>query len=237
MKTSLFIVIVISSGALAGLVHGSANLVIVEPYLDSATGIEQQGLLTEGDDEARFWAEYENYRMWQKGGQVIAGILLGVSMGALFGIVYAISRESLPGGSDLGKSLLLAGIMWAVVYFVPFLKYPANLPTVGEPETLAFRTILYLSFVAISGIGAVIFYKISKRFTGRKKLYAFAGYCVLIISSFVILPNSPDDISLSQGLVDGFRIASILGVSAFWVMMGLLFGVLWSKYKPHIHTV
>jgi hypothetical protein len=44
MKTSIFLIIVLVSGALAGLVWGSANLVLVEPYLDEAIGIENQNL-------------------------------------------------------------------------------------------------------------------------------------------------------------------------------------------------
>ncbi len=31
MKSSIFLIIVLVSGAFAGLVHGSANLVLVEP--------------------------------------------------------------------------------------------------------------------------------------------------------------------------------------------------------------
>ena len=45
MKTIVFIVIVLASGAIAGLVHGTVNFAIVEPYLDQAIGIENQNLL------------------------------------------------------------------------------------------------------------------------------------------------------------------------------------------------
>ena len=81
-------------------------------------------------------------------------------MGSLFGIVYALSRNSLPGKNDVTKSVILAGIMWLTIYIIPFLKYPANPPTVGDGETVMLRAILYVSFIALSGIGVVIFYKI-----------------------------------------------------------------------------
>ncbi len=51
MKTSIFLIIVLISGALAGLVHSTSNLVIVEPYLDEAIGIENQNLFDSGEEE------------------------------------------------------------------------------------------------------------------------------------------------------------------------------------------
>jgi hypothetical protein len=55
------------------------------------------------------------------------------------------------------------------IYLIPFLKYPANPPTVGDADTIALRTILYLSFIAISGLGAVGFYQLFKRLQKEKK--------------------------------------------------------------------
>ena len=69
-------------------------------------GIENQSLFASGEaeDNLEFWAEYESYRVWQKSGQVLAGVILGIAMGSLFGIVYALSRNSLPGKNDVTKS-------------------------------------------------------------------------------------------------------------------------------------
>ncbi len=234
MKTSIFLVIVLVSGALAGMVHGSTNLVLVEPYLDEAIGLENQNLFASGeeDDTLEFWIEYEGYRMWQKGGQLLAGVILGTSIGALFGIVFALSRNSLPGNDNIKKALILAGVMWVTIYFIPFLKYPANPPTVGEEETVVLRAILYLSFIAISGFAAVGFYKLSKKFKGNKKLIALIGYAIFISAVFVAMPENPDDVSAPMDLVNGFRIMSILGVSTYWIAVGLILGLLWNRFKP-----
>ncbi len=91
MKTGHFIGIVLLAGCFAGMIHGAANLAIVEPYLDEAIGIENQNLFASGEeiDTPQFWVEYSAYRDWQKGGQVLAGAILGTSIGALFGIVFA----------------------------------------------------------------------------------------------------------------------------------------------------
>jgi predicted cobalt transporter CbtA len=235
MKTSIFLIIVLVSGAFAGLVHGSANLVLVEPYLDEAIGIENQNLFASGeeDDTLEFWIEYEGYREWQKGGQLLAGVILGTSIGSLFGIVFALSRNSLPGDNNVKKALILAGIMWFTIYFIPFLKYPANPPTVGEAETVVLRSILYLSFIAISGFAAVGFYKLSKMFKGNKKLFALVGYSVFVSLVFIAMPENPDEITAPNDLVNGFRIMSVLAVSTYWIAVGIILGILWNRFKSN----
>lgn len=234
MKTFLFIIIVLLSGAFAGFIHGAVNFAIVEPYLDQAIGIENQNLFESGleEDTPEFWVEYEGYRVWQKSGQILAGVILGTSVGSLFGIVFALSKNSLPGNHVVKKSIVLAGIMWFTLYFIPFLKYPANPPTVGDSETIVLRAILYLSFIAISGIGVLAFYKLSKRFQNNKKLVALIGYGVFISVIFVIMPENPDEITAPMDLVNEFRIMSVLGISSFWISIGLILGLFWNRFEP-----
>ena len=231
MKTIVFITIVLVSGALAGLVHGTVNFAIVEPYLDQAIGIENESLFASGEaeDNLEFWAEYESYRIWQKSGQVLAGVILGIAMGSLFGIVYALSRNSLPGKNDVAKAVVLSGIMWVTLYLIPFLKYPANPPTVGDADTVVLRTILYVSFIAISGIGAFAFYKLSTKFQNNKKYLGVFGYVGFIVIVFFIMPENPDEITAPMNLVNEFRLVSILGVSSFWASVGLILGLFWKK--------
>jgi len=234
MRTAIFLAIVLVSGALAGTIHGIANLAIVEPYLDEAIGIENQNLFASGEaeDTPQFWVEYSSYRDWQKGGQVLAGAILGTSMGALFGIVYALSRNSLPGKNDLRKTFTLAAIMWVTIYFIPFLKYPANPPTVGDPETVVLRSILYLSFIAISGFGAVGFYQLYKRLQSKSKIAAFVGYGVFIGIVFVLMPPNPDEVTAPMDLVNGFRAMSVVAVSVFWISIAAILGTFWHKFRP-----
>ncbi|WP_420545428.1 CbtA family protein [Nitrosopumilus sp.] len=238
MKTSLFIIIVLVSGAFAGLIHGTVNFAIVEPYLDQAIGIENQNLFASGEEEdtSEFWVEYEGYRDWQKSGQILAGVILGMSIGSLFGIVFALSRKSLPGNNDIKKAVLLAGIMWFTLYLIPFLKYPANPPTVGDGETVVLRAILYLSFIAISGLGAFGFYKLSKKFQKNKKLLALVGYGVFISTVFVAMPENPDEVTAPLNLVNEFRIMSVLGVTSFWASVGIILGIFWNKLNSKEET-
>jgi predicted cobalt transporter CbtA len=239
VKTLLFIIIVLLSGAFAGFIHGVVNFAIVEPYLDQAIGIENQNLFASGNEEdtPQFWAEYDGYRDWQKSGQILAGIILGVSMGSLFGIVFALSRSSLPGSNNVKKSIILACVMWFTLVFIPFLKYPANPPTVGDVDTVVLRSILYLSFIAISGIGAVSFYQISKKLKGNKKFAVLIGYGVFITIAFVAMPENPDEITAPMSLVNEFRLMSILGIFSYWISVGIILGLFWHRFEPHKEAI
>lgn len=229
MKTSLFIAVVLLSGATAGLVHGMVNLAIVEPFLDSAINIENQNLFASGEekDTPEFWVNYYSYRIWQKGGEVLAGTILGMAIGALFGLVFGFARHSLPGKSFIKKALVLTLIMSVTLYAIPFAKYPANPPTVGDPETITLRQTLYVAFIAISGLGALGFYQIYKRV--NKKAIAFAGYAGLMIAAFLGMPQNPDPVNINADLLAGFRAASIVGVASFWGTVALVLGALWQK--------
>ena len=236
MKTGIFVLIVLLSGCFAGTIYGTLNLIIVEPYLDDAINIENQNLFSSGEeiDGPQFWVEYYEYRSWQKGGQILAGAILGTSIGSLFGIVYALSKKSLPSRNNIGKTLILAGLMWFTLFVIPFLKYPANPPTVGDGETVVLRGILYLTLIAISGFLAIGFFQIFKRLKAKNRILPVIGYGVLISLVFFVMPENPDEISTSMELVNGFRVVAFLTGTVFWFTLALFLGVFWQKTNPDL---
>jgi hypothetical protein len=228
---------VLVSGFTAGIAHGLINLVIVEPFLDRAIGLENQNLFGSGEamDTPEFWEEFNTYRIWQKQGEVLAGGILGLSIGALFGLVFAYSRHALPSQNHIKKALVLAGIMWFTIFFIPFLKYPANPPTVGDPETIVLRTMLYVSFVALSGLGALGFSRVYKKIRDpARKLVVPLGYAIYISLVFVLMPENPDEVIAPLDLLNGFRIASASTVTIFWILNAIILGTLWQKLQPHM---
>ena len=236
MKTGLFIVIVLLSGCFAGTIYGALNLLIVEPYLDDAINIENQQLFSTGEeiDGPQVWVEYYEYRSWLKGGEVLAGAILGTSIGSLFGIVYALSKKSLPSGNNIGKTMILAGLMWFTLFVIPFLKYPANPPTVGDGETVVLRGILYLALIAISGFMAIGFYQIFKRVKAKNRILPIIGYGILMTLVFFVMPENPDEIYTSMELVNNFRIVVFLTGTVFLFTLALFLGVFWQKTNPDL---
>lgn len=147
MKTITFIAITLAAGAIAGTLFSIINMGIVEPCIDRAIDIENQNAAAAG--EMIDPVEYRDYRIWQKGAEIAAGTILGTSIGALFGVVCAYCRKSIPSSSNKSKALVLAGVMWLVLFVVPVLKYPANPPAVGNPWTIHYRQGLYITYLAI----------------------------------------------------------------------------------------
>ncbi len=237
MKSLHFLTVVLIAGLLAGLIHGFANIVLVEPFLDTAIGIENQRMFTSGEakDTPEFWKTYSDYRLWQKQGSIIGGAMLGVATGSLFGLVFAYSRHVLPSQSEIKKALLLAAIMWTSIFFIPFLKYPANPPTVGDPSTIALRTTLYVVFLALSGFGALGFSILYKKMQ-RKRSLAFLGYAVFVGIAFIVMPPYPDKITISMDLVNGFRMASLITMTIYWIANAIILGLLWKKFQPNSVT-
>lgn len=230
MKTLTFIAITLFSGALAGIVLAIVNQAIVEPYIERAIAIENQRAQAKG--EMINPIDFEAYRVWQKGGSVAAGAVLGMSYGALFGLVFAYGRNSLPGSTNVKKALVLAGIMWFVLYVVVELKYPANPPAVGDPATIGLRQSLWIAMISISGLSALGLSFIRKR-AGMPKFAPPAIYAAIVVAAFFALPANPDAITAPMDLVNGFRIASGATMTMFWFMMGAILGVLWDRTRPH----
>src|SRR5215510_9181540 len=153
LKTLTFIAITLLSGAIAGALLAIINQGLVEPYIDQAINIENQNAMAQG--EVINPQEFNAYRIWQKSGEIAAGTILGISLGALFGVVFAFARDSIPGSNNKKKALILAAVMLLVVYIVPALKYPANPPAVGDPVTIYYRQTLYIAMLSISGSSAL----------------------------------------------------------------------------------
>lgn len=250
LRQGSLIGIIVLAGAAAGTIHGAANLAMVEPFLDIAIEAENTALFESGEasDTVEFRAQYEQYRMWQKGGQVLAGAILGAAFGSLFGIVYALSRASLPGRHDIGKALALAGIMWVVVFLVPFAKYPAELPATGDPDTVDDRLMLYAGLMAVSGAAAVGSHRLYGAVRragggvgcGRRALagaVAVLAYAAAVSAAWAAFPDAgdlgPAGPAGGQEAVPAdtaaFRAASIAGVGVFWASAAVILGALWRR--------
>jgi predicted cobalt transporter CbtA len=61
-------------------------------------------------------------------------------------------------------------------------------------------------------------------------------YTIIMIGAFVVVPPSPDEITAPMDLVNGFRIASMFTMGIFWIILGITFGFIWDKIRPHDPT-
>ena len=233
MKSLTFIFVSLLSGVIAGVILAGVNYFVAEPFIDQAIGIEVDNSIASG--EVVDFDELSTYRVWQKEGTFAAGAFLGFTYGAILGIVYVISRKYLPSSDDRKKALILAAIMCLSLYIVPFIKYPANPPAVGDPETIGLRDSLYTSYQLASGLIAlgvsILVYKLRK--ISYIKYVIPIIYLGLVAFIYAVFPANPDEITAPMDLVNAFRAVTFGTMVMFYLVLGAIFGIMWNKFKPH----
>jgi hypothetical protein len=218
-----------AAGLLAGLLAGLFAFLVGEPILDRAIALE----------EASAGAHHEEVfsRSTQKVGLFFATGLFGVTVGGVFGIVYTFFRERLAAGSDLKRSISLAGAIFAGAFLVPFFKYPANPPSVGDPSTIGERTAAYFMLVAFSLFAILLAWLAARTLrargagASRRRLIVGAGLVVVVGVLFLLLPAAPSAGGFPSGTLWAFRLSSFGTQLAFWAGLGLLFGVLCERAR------
>jgi hypothetical protein len=227
-----------AAGLLAGLLAGLFAFFVGEPTLDRAIALEESAHAHEGGGHAHGGGEAEIFsRPTQKAGLFFATGLFGVTVGGIFGIGYAFFRERLSAGSDLKRSISLAGAIFAGAFVIPFLKYPANPPSVGDPSTIRERTAAYFALVALSLLAILSAWLAARMLRARgvdallRRLMVGAGLVVVVGVLFLLSPAAPSAGGFPSGTLWAFRLSSLGTQLAFWAGLGLLFGVLCERAR------
>lgn len=236
MKALTLVGITLSSGVIAGIILAFLNLGIVEPTIDKAIALEVQNQVSSGENVNM--TELIDYRYWQKAGAFAGGAIYGAGLASLFGVVFVFARSKLPGKNNKQKAILLAGIMWLVLFLMVALKYPANPPAVGDPETIYYRETLYVGYILISGLAALGMAVIWIRTRmNSKKIIIPLMYAAIMVTAYVVMPSNPDKIEISMDLIQTFRILTAITIGVFWGILGIIFGSLWDKFLSKEQTL
>ena len=214
-----------AAGLLAGLLAGLFAFFFGEPAIDEAIKIEEAATGGGGGEELFS-------RSTQKVGLFFATSLFGVTVGGVFGMLYAYFRGRLASESDWYRSLSLAGAVFAGAFLIPYIKYPANPPTVGDPETIGGRTASYLTMVALSLLVVLIAWLVARRLRERgvsapvRQTAVGLGIAAAVGLLFLVLPAAPHPGEFPSGLLWSFRLSSLGVQLVFWAGLGAIFGLL-----------
>jgi predicted cobalt transporter CbtA len=228
-------------GIVAGLLSFGFLKVFGEPQVDRAIAFETQmdeakaaadkahGMTMSGEDEPELVS-----RPVQAGiGLFTAVIVYSAAFGGLFGLAFAFAGGRVPGAlTPQALSVLLAATGFVAIYLLPNLKYPANPPSVGDPETIGLRTALYFIVIAISLAAMITSVALKRLFVPRygdwnATLLVAAYYIAVMIAAALVLPavnEVPDQ--FPAVVLWKFRIASLGAQLIMWATLGLLFGAL-----------
>ena len=167
-------------------------------------------------------------------GLFVAVLVYSAAFGGLFGLAYAFAYGRIPGGlSPQTLSTLLAAAGFIAIYLVPNLKYPANPPSVGEPETIGVRTALYFVMIAISLAAMVGSIALRHLFAPRFGEWNATLLLLRLLhrpdgrrSDFVLPAVNEVPEQFPAVVLWNFRIASLGAQLIMWATLGLLFGAL-----------
>lgn len=190
------------AGAVAGVLAFLFARIFAEPLIETAINYESGRDAAQAalDKAAGLPAEPAGPDIFSRTVQANLGIgvgviFFGIAMGALFAVVYAIYLGRVGRLRPRTLALLVAGGGFVGFYLVPFVKYPANPPSIGHEETIGQRSGLYLVMVlatiAFLVLAVWLGQKLKARFGNwHASLLAAAVFIVAAGILMAILPSS-----------------------------------------------
>jgi predicted cobalt transporter CbtA len=211
------------AGLAAALTAAAFHSFVTEPVIDQAIALEEQ-MSAAGDPHG----EPVVSRDMQRVGLWIGFLMYGFSWALLFGALYYLGQRWLPGADASKQGLVLALLGYWAIGLMPFLKYPANPPGVGDPVTIGYRQNLYFGLLAITLIGAGLSVALNRYFSRsanelKSRWLTLVFLAVFSAVAYFAMPGNPDPIHMPMSLVVNFRVLSLVGVTLFWGVLGLGF--------------
>ena len=153
-----------------------------------------------------------------------------LAFGGLFALAFAICYGRMGPYSPRVTAALLALSGFIAVYAVPILKYPANPPSVGNPDTIGLRTAIYFAMLLLSLAAMIAAWNVRSRLVDQfgawnATLIAAAVYLVAVVLIALAMPPLNE---VPEGfpavVLWRFRMASLGAQAIMWTVIGLGFG-------------
>src|SRR3954454_13478962 len=209
------------AGLAAGLLAFAFAYVFGEPQVQKAIDFESY--------LARIHHEPQGPELVSRGLQRTAGLLTG-TVGALFSLAFAWAYGRIGALSPRVTALVLAAAAYVTVILVPFTKYPANPPTIRNPDTIGRRTLLYFLMIAVSLLAALAAGRVRRAALPRvgawnAGLVAAGAFLALVGVAELLLPAVHETpAGFPADVLYRFRLASLRTDLTLWAALGLGFG-------------
>jgi hypothetical protein len=226
-------------GLLVGLLAGIAAFLVAfevgEPHVERAIALEEAGASQEAhshaahathsnpEDDDRTVVSRGNQRTW---GLATGTLAIGLALGGLVALVSAAVVGRLGRLTPSQSTAVVALVGFVAVALVPFLKYPATPPAVGNAETIGGRTAYYFGFQLISVLLAVAAVALAVRLWERigpfQALVAgAAAYVVCVAVAGDLMPTVNEVGDFPADTLWYFRRASLLTLAALWAVLAV----------------
>jgi len=222
-------------GFLAGLLAFAFARWIGEPEVERAITFETRMDQAKGEAPEPEMVS----RKIQKGIGLLTGVVVyGAAIGGIFGLVFTFAYGRIGITSPRLLSALLAAMSFIAIALVPTLKYPANPPSIANPDTIGIRTGAFFLLISFSIATMVLAIQFARRLAIR---YGAWNGCLLAALFFIITISLvfhflPEIDEVPAGfpvtLMWRFRIASLEIQALMWTTIGLLFGWITERRLP-----
>ena len=124
--------------------------------------------------------------------------------------------------------LALSGFL--AVYAVPILKYPANPPSIGNPDTIGLRTAIYFGMILLSLASMIAAWNVRNRLVDQLGAWnaSLVGAAVFLVAVVIFALVMPPLDEVPEGfpavVLWQFRMASLGAQAMIWTVLGLGFG-------------
>ena len=124
--------------------------------------------------------------------------------------------------------LALSGFL--AVYAVPILKYPANPPSIGNPDTIGLRTAIYFGMILLSLASMIAAWNVRNRLVDQLGAWnaTLVGAAVFLVAVVIFALVMPPLDEVPEGfpavVLWQFRMASLGAQAIMWTVLGLGFG-------------
>jgi predicted cobalt transporter CbtA len=225
--TSTLLVRGMLAGTVAGLLVFALARWIGEPQVERAIAFETTMVQAKGETPE---PEIVSRKIQSTLGLLTATVVDGTAIGGLFALVFAFAYGRMMVPNPRSLSALLAGLGFVAIAVIPALKYPANPPSVGNPETISVRTAAFFLLIMFSVMAMVLAVQIERRFHSRLGIWnallvasVFFVIAIAMISHF--LPNFDEvPAGFPVTLMWKFRVASLEMQFLLWSVLGFFFG-------------
>ncbi|MFF5975165.1 CbtA family protein [Streptomyces sp. NPDC012769] len=237
------------AGLIAGLFAFAVAYVVGEPSVNASIAVEEAAAKAEhasapghthgGGHEAGAGAAEEAEeelvsRDLQSTAGLATGVLVyGVALGGIASLAFCFVLGRLGRFTPKATAALVAAAAFTTVYLVPFLKYPATPPAVGNPDTIGKRTTLFFLMILLSvllGVAAVVLGRrlAPKLGNWNATVVAGAGFVAAVAIACLFLPGNEDAVAADfpAAVLWDFRLATLGIQAALWVVFALAFGLL-----------
>jgi hypothetical protein len=226
MRPRTFLVHGLLAGLLAGLAAFFVAHQIGEPPVNAAIAVEEAHAAAEshahhGEDGTV--VSRENQSTW---GLATGTIAIGTALGGLVALAAAGAVGRIGRLRPSQSTALVALVGFVAVALVPFLKYPASPPAVGNPDTIGHRTALYFTFLAISLLAALAATMLAGRVLPslggyRTVLLCVGGYLLVMVVAAELMPTVDELGTFPADTLWSFRRASLTTLATMWAVIGV----------------